>query len=65
VYKSFWERRGHLPFFPGVVCRHVGTILHISAGKKGKEGASFPVSLGKKIEAKNQLKDYKNKKNTK
>ncbi len=60
MYKSFWERRGRLPFFPGVVCRHVGTILHISAGKKGKEVASFPVGLGKKSNEKKSIKDYKN-----
>jgi len=42
------------------VCRHVGIILHISAGKKGKEGASFPVGLGKKLDEKKSMKDYKN-----
>lgn len=60
MYKSFWERRGALPFFPGVVCRHVGIVLHISAGKKGKEGASFRVGSGKKIDKKKSIKDYKN-----
>jgi hypothetical protein len=40
-----------------VVCRHVGTILHISEGKKGKEGASFPAGLGKKFDEKKSIKD--------
>ncbi len=60
MYKTVRDKSPDKTFCPAHLCRHVGTILHISAGQKGKKGGFCPEHAGQKVREENSIKDYIN-----